>query len=209
MEKYIYGHSDEEIIFNDCKLFPTEIKMNFLNGIPNGNFTISFGDFIIRKGSYNLGIPKGKWEFSDIIETVDGYNHGYKLFRLDDYEIDEKYSVIKRYRHNTIYGREYYISDKDEAFKQFTWFDIEILVKDYKETDLYENLKIRYITYHGSDEFRNGKKEQEFYKNGKIKEEGIVNQYSKEYDINGKLIRSSKNFYTLSSILKTRYFGVH
>ena len=42
----------------------------------------------------------------------------------------------------------------------------------------------------------------EFYSNGKLKQEGVVNQYRKEYDINGKLIRSSSQFNSLSD-------GVH
>jgi hypothetical protein len=65
-----------------------------------------------------------------------------------------------------------------------------------------ENQKINSITYRGSNEFRNGKKEQEFYSNGKLKQEGVVNQYRKEFDINGKLIRSSLQFNSISD-------GVH
>jgi hypothetical protein len=209
----IFGHSDAKIIFGNSYINITEINMNFSNGIPNGNFTLSCpGE--TRKGSYSLGIPSGKWEVTDIVENWSTFPPNYKFYKKYSIEIDEQYSTIKVERCYKDNEGVYYVSNKNDAFKQFDWLDYEIMVKNYKniryyENEKIENQKIRYITYHGSDEFRNGKKEQEFYKNGKIKEEGIVNQYSKEYDINGKLIRSGTNFYTLSSILKTRYFGVH
>ena len=205
----IFGHSDAKIIFENRYNQITEINMKFLSGIPNGNFTLSCpGE--TRKGSFNLGIPNGKWEVTDIFEDWITFPPRYEFYKKYSMEIDEQYSTIKVGRCYNQYETVYYVSNKNDVFKQFDWLDYEIIVKDYKTTEFYENekienQKIHMIIYHGSDEFRNGKKEQEFYKNGKIKEEGVVNQYRKEYDINGKLIRSSQQFDTLS----IRNFGVH
>jgi hypothetical protein len=183
-----------------------EINMNFLNGIPHGSFTWS-NLHLICTGSYNVGIPNGKWD----IYQIDWKNGIKILSNLYKLEIDENYLTIKEsnFRSNSSdnFEKEYYISDKSDLFKQSNWFKINIIVKDYKETrftmsEKIENQKINSITYRGSDEFRNGKKEQEFYSNGKLKQEGVVNQYRKEYDINGKLIRSSSQFNSLSD-------GVH
>ncbi len=205
----IFGHSDAKIIFENRYNQITEINMKFLSGIPNGNFTLSCPRET-RKGCYSLGIPCGKWEVTDIIEDWSTIHPSYEFYKKYSMEIDEQYSIIKVKHFYKKYEAVFYVSNKYDAFKQFDWLDYDIIVKNVKKTRFYENEKIEnemihMITYHGSDEFRNGKKEQEFYKNGKIKEEGIVNQYRKEYDVNGKLIRSSPQFDTLSII----GFGTH
>lgn len=204
----IFGQSDAKIIFENPYNQITEVHMNFLNGIPNGNFTLSSPNET-RKGIYSLGIPSGKWEVTDMIEQ--SYTPPiFEFYKKYSMEIDEQYSIIKVRHFYKKYEAVYYVSNKNDAFIQFDWLDYEIIVKNGKlirfyENEKIENQKIHMITYHGSDEFRNGKKEQEFYKNGKLKEEGVVNQYRKEYDINGKLIRSSPQFDTLSIFS----FGMH
>jgi hypothetical protein len=191
----IFGQSDAKIIFGSDYQIP-EINMNFSNGIPNGNFTLSCpGE--TRKGCYSLGIPIGKWEVTDIFEDSRTFPPSYKFYKKYSMEIDEQYSTIKIGRYYKEYEKVYYVSNKNDVFKQYDWLDYEIIVKNYKQIIFYENEKIEKIIYYGSDEFRNGKKEQEFYKNGKLKQEGVVNQYRKEYDINGKLIRSSSQFNSL------------
>jgi hypothetical protein len=178
-----------------------EINMIFLNGIPHGSFTWS-NQYRICTGSYNLGIPNRKWD----IYKIDWKNANKILCNEYKMEINEKYFTIKEsnFKSNSSdnFEKEYYISDKNGVFKQTNWFKYKIIVNDYKETrftmsEKIENQKITSIRYRGSDEFRNGKKEQEFYSNGKLKQEGVVNQYRKEYDINGKLIRSSSQFNSL------------
>lgn len=199
----VYGNKDAETIFGDFDFFMSEINMTFLNGIPNGNFTLSTINFI-KKGSYSLGIPSGKWEMYKLSHN----NEGYKVWNKDYYsiEIDEKQSSIKEsfFTSNSSdnFQKEYYVSNESVLFRQVNWFECQIKVKNFQLKKFYlsdkiENQKINYVIYKGSDEFRDGKKEQEFYKNGKIKQEGVVNQYRKEYDVNGSLIRSSLQFNSL------------
>lgn len=202
----IFGHSDAKIFYENPYNQITEVNMNFLNGIPHGSFTWS-NQYRICKGSYDLGIPNGKWD----IYKIDWKNANKILSNEYKMEIDEEHLTIKEsnFKSNSSdnFEKEYYISDKNDVFKQTNWFKYTIIVNDYKETrfnmsEKIENQKIISIRYRGSDIFRNGKKEQEFYSNGKLKQEGVVNQYRKEYDINGKLIRSSSQFNSLSD-------GVH
>lgn len=196
----VYGNKDAETLFGDFDFFVTEINMTYLNGIPSGNFTFSTINFI-KKGSYSLGSPIGKWE----IYQLNRNGEGYKVWNKDYYsiEIDEKYTSIKESFFTTNssdnFQKVYYVSNESVLFGQVNWFECKINVKNFQLKKFYlsdniENQKIKYVIYNGSDEFRDGKKEQEFYKNGKIKLEGVVNQYRKEYDVNGNLINSSLHF---------------
>lgn len=200
----VYGRNDAVIIFGDfLGHSPSKINMNFLNGIPNGNFTMS-SVYFIKKGSYNLGFPIGKWEYSVNEWTDDGYRWNKNYYNIEIYENDFRIKesfFTSNSSDNFI--KEYYVTNKNDELKQIHWFEYKVLVKDYQETrfnmtEKIENQKITSITFNGSDEFRNGKKEQAFYENGKLKLEGVVNQYRKEYDINGKLIGSSSQFNSLS-----------
>jgi hypothetical protein len=119
-------------------------------------------------------------------------------FNLEDFESNKH-----NFNFNKVWVKKEigYLSEFIKKYGISNWNDMKLKFSEVeKENEVissyYENIP------HGYWDFGNYKGE---FKNGKIKEEGIVNQYRKEYDINGKLIRSSPQFDTLS----IRGFGVH
>lgn len=168
-------------------------KANYKDGVPNGAFILyndrtTYDKSMYIKGSYNMGNPNGFWEFSmskysiTQIEFLDSL----KVVRYTDIDHNKKKTV------------EYYNSENfSVSFKK--WFKSPLIISslNQKITEYYENGKIKRMWYSGTDEFRKGKKDQEFHSNGKIKIEGVLDEYRKEFDMNGKLIKSSDNYKSL------------
>lgn len=138
------------------------------------------------KGSYNMGNPNGIWECKYGREYV-------KIEFLDSLEL-VRYTEVERSKKKTI---EYFTSDNFSVNFE-NWFTIlDINCTNKKNTEYFENGKTERIWHIGTDEFRKGKKDQEFHPNGKIKIEGVLDEYRKEFDMNGKLIKSSDNYKSL------------
>ncbi len=218
------GKLDGEIIeyFDDYFIRKTEIKTNFKDGIRHGFFSridnsyandgSRFYDSIT--GSFNLGIPIGKWE---IVSSRKAFV-GYTLYNENGEKLKERVFESKQENKEVEYERpcKTFVIQKLDDPQAYETLDINSVLSmynelklrsqkrcgNYKETQFYksdkfEDSRIETISYYGSDEYREGKKFLAFYSNGKIKQEGVINQYRKEYDINGKLIRSSTQFNSL------------
>lgn len=164
-------------------------KANFIDGFPNGKFILYLDNSQNSKifGSYKMGIPNGTWgailNNKELlkIEFIDSLG----IVRYTDFDFHNRKQII-----------EYDISI-DFNITQSRWFNdnnLSFYSKNKKYFDFYENGKIKRIWYSGTDEYRKGKKDQEFHPNGKIKIEGVLGEYRKEYDINGKLIKTSDNY---------------
>lgn len=187
------GKLDREITLN-IGLNNCSDKANFKDGLPHGSFIHYFDKMMYDKsmyvkGSYNMGSPNGIWEWSNNkvlvkIEFIDSLG----IVRYTDFD-----------RNNTKQIIEYDISG-DFTVTQSKWFgdrNIVLSGKNKKYIDFYENGKIKRIWHSGTDEYREGKKDQEFYPNGNIKIEGVLDEYRKQYDINGKLIKTSGTYKSL------------
>lgn len=218
------GKLDGEIIeyFDDYFMRKTEIKTNYKNGIRHGFFSridnsyandgSRFYDSIT--GSFNLGIPVGKWEIVSSREEFVGYT----LYNENGEKLKERVFESKQENEEIEYEKPcqtiliqklndpqaYQNLDINSVLSMYSELKLRSQKRcgNYKETQFYksdkfENSKIETISYYGSDEYREGKKFLALYSNGKLKQEGVVNQYRKEYDINGKLIRSSTHFNSL------------
>lgn len=166
-------------------------KANYKNGVPNGSFILykdrnTYDKDLYMKGSYNMGNPNGIWECKYGREYV-------KIEFLDSLEL-VRYTEVERSKKKTI---EYFTSDNFSVNFE-NWFTIlDINCTNKKNTEYFENGKTERIWHIGTDEFRKGKKDQEFHPNGKIKIEGVLDEYRKEFDMNGKLIKSSDNYKSL------------
>lgn len=163
----------------------------YKDGIIDGNYFEYKENILVKKGSYNMGVPNKIWEIYKIDKTSKAR---YLVLKYDfsnstQIIISESYSngkpkkmQVYEYKSNIIIGgssRSIIDCNQNEGGC------------DSKTTTYFNNGNIEKIVFSGSESYLNNKKFISNYENGKIKYEGTYGGNIIFYDSTGKIVQQT------------------